>query len=72
ITIYGSDLLIHSADAPSMPPLLLLPLSMACDDSNGCVDIELYLGGAARECVYSHGASKSLLLGFMRIVPYIS
>ncbi|GJY03684.1 hypothetical protein Tco_0369624 [Tanacetum coccineum] len=54
ITIDGSDLLIHSADAPSMPPLLSLPLSMACDDSDGC---------AARECVYSHGASKSLLPG---------
>ncbi|GJZ99384.1 probable serine/threonine-protein kinase [Tanacetum coccineum] len=24
-------------DAPSMPPLLSLPLSMACDDSDGCV-----------------------------------
>ncbi|GKD66301.1 retrovirus-related pol polyprotein from transposon TNT 1-94 [Tanacetum coccineum] len=36
ITIYGSDLLIHSADTPSIPPLLSLPLSMACDDSDGC------------------------------------
>ncbi|GKA51912.1 ribonuclease H-like domain-containing protein [Tanacetum coccineum] len=35
ITIYGSHLLILSAYAPSMPPLLSLPLSMACDDSDG-------------------------------------
>ncbi|GJX72169.1 hypothetical protein Tco_0309340 [Tanacetum coccineum] len=34
---YGSDLLILSAYAPSMPPLLSLLLSMACDDSDGCV-----------------------------------
>ncbi|GKB98910.1 hypothetical protein Tco_0985047, partial [Tanacetum coccineum] len=34
ITIYGSDLLILSAYAPSMPPLLSLPLSIACDDSD--------------------------------------
>nr|GEY33813.1 hypothetical protein [Tanacetum cinerariifolium] len=32
ITIYGSDLLILSAYALSMSPLLLLPLSMACDN----------------------------------------
>ncbi|GJX53821.1 gamma-glutamyl peptidase 5-like protein [Tanacetum coccineum] len=32
---YGSDLLILSAYAPSMPPLLSLLLSMACDDSDG-------------------------------------
>ncbi|GJV22731.1 hypothetical protein Tco_1375426 [Tanacetum coccineum] len=37
ITIYGSDLLILLAYAPSMPPLLSLSLSMACDDSDGCV-----------------------------------
>ncbi|GJV84738.1 hypothetical protein Tco_1524636 [Tanacetum coccineum] len=36
VTIYGSDLLILSAYAPSMSPLLSLPLSMACDDSDGC------------------------------------
>ncbi|GKA22501.1 nodal modulator 1 [Tanacetum coccineum] len=35
VTIYGSDLLILSDYAPSMPPLLSLPLSMACDDSDG-------------------------------------
>ncbi|GKB64383.1 hypothetical protein Tco_0920569 [Tanacetum coccineum] len=35
ITIYGSDLLILLAYAPSMPPLLSLPLHMACDDSDG-------------------------------------
>ncbi|GJZ81830.1 hypothetical protein Tco_0646824, partial [Tanacetum coccineum] len=35
ITIYGSDLLILSGNAPSMPPLLSLSLSMACDDSDG-------------------------------------
>ncbi|GJZ05880.1 hypothetical protein Tco_0539673 [Tanacetum coccineum] len=34
---YGSSLLILLAYAPSMPPLLSLPLSMACDDSDGCV-----------------------------------
>nr|GEV78793.1 hypothetical protein [Tanacetum cinerariifolium] len=34
---YGSDLLILSAYAHSMPPLLSLLLSMACDDSDGCV-----------------------------------
>ncbi|GKA75657.1 hypothetical protein Tco_0782035, partial [Tanacetum coccineum] len=41
ITISGSELLILSAYAPSMPPLLSLPLSMACDDSDGhnCGDI---------------------------------
>ncbi|GJR15388.1 hypothetical protein Tco_0798040 [Tanacetum coccineum] len=32
---YGSVLLIFSAYAPSMPPLLSLLLSMACDDSDG-------------------------------------
>ncbi|GKD92069.1 hypothetical protein Tco_1371906 [Tanacetum coccineum] len=37
VTIYGSDLLILLAYAPSMPSLLSLPLSMACDDSDGCV-----------------------------------
>ncbi|GJT97631.1 GDP-L-galactose phosphorylase 1 [Tanacetum coccineum] len=31
----GSEFLILSAYAPSMPPLLLLPLFMACDDSDG-------------------------------------
>ncbi|GKB98452.1 hypothetical protein Tco_0984589 [Tanacetum coccineum] len=36
ITIYGFDLLILLAYAPSMPPLFSLPLSMACDDSDGC------------------------------------
>ncbi|GJS80005.1 hypothetical protein Tco_0729886 [Tanacetum coccineum] len=36
ITIYGFDLLMLLAYAPSMPPLFSLPLSMACDDSNGC------------------------------------
>ncbi|GJY29356.1 hypothetical protein Tco_0405123 [Tanacetum coccineum] len=40
VMIYGSDLLILLAYAPSMPPLLLLPLSMACDDSDGCVRTE--------------------------------
>ncbi|GJX03146.1 hypothetical protein Tco_0189062, partial [Tanacetum coccineum] len=35
ITIYGSGLLILSAYAPSLPPLFLLPLLMACDDSDG-------------------------------------
>ncbi|GJU00963.1 hypothetical protein Tco_1111301 [Tanacetum coccineum] len=35
VTIYGSDLLILLAYAPSMSPLLSLPLSMACDDSDG-------------------------------------
>ncbi|GKC01144.1 hypothetical protein Tco_0987280 [Tanacetum coccineum] len=35
ITIYGSDLLLLSAYAPSMPPLFSLPLSMARDDSDG-------------------------------------
>ncbi|GJT88926.1 hypothetical protein Tco_1070643, partial [Tanacetum coccineum] len=34
VTIYGSDLLILSDYAPSMPPLLLLLLSMAYDDSD--------------------------------------
>ncbi|GJX67691.1 hypothetical protein Tco_0303418 [Tanacetum coccineum] len=28
-------------DAPSMPPLLSLPLSMACDDSDGCAMMNL-------------------------------
>ncbi|GKE70061.1 hypothetical protein Tco_1528133 [Tanacetum coccineum] len=37
ITIYGSDLLRLSAYAPLMPPFLSLPLSRACDDSDGCV-----------------------------------
>nr|GEY40888.1 hypothetical protein [Tanacetum cinerariifolium] len=37
ITIYGSHLLILSAYAPLTPPLISLPLSMACDDSDGCV-----------------------------------
>ncbi|GKA56445.1 hypothetical protein Tco_0755517 [Tanacetum coccineum] len=35
ITIYGSGLLILSAYAPSLPPLLLLPFLMACGDSDG-------------------------------------
>ncbi|GKD34093.1 hypothetical protein Tco_1249602 [Tanacetum coccineum] len=35
IMIYGSHLLILSAYAPSMPPLISLPLSMACDNSDG-------------------------------------
>ncbi|GKA47942.1 hypothetical protein Tco_0740900 [Tanacetum coccineum] len=34
---YGSSLLILLAYVPSMPPLLSMPLSMACDDSDGCV-----------------------------------
>ncbi|GJT18018.1 hypothetical protein Tco_0876724 [Tanacetum coccineum] len=58
ITMYGSDLLLLSAYAPSMPPLLSLPLSMARDE------IEPYLGGATRECVCSHDGSKSHLPGF--------
>ncbi|GKB27908.1 reverse transcriptase domain-containing protein [Tanacetum coccineum] len=37
IAIYGSDLIILLTYAPSMPPLRSLPLSMACDDSDGCV-----------------------------------
>nr|GEV14581.1 RNA-directed DNA polymerase, eukaryota, reverse transcriptase zinc-binding domain protein [Tanacetum cinerariifolium] len=41
IMIYGSGLLILSAYAPSMPPLLSLPLSMACDDSDKCVTMVL-------------------------------
>nr|GEX50549.1 leaf rust 10 disease-resistance locus receptor-like protein kinase-like 1.4 [Tanacetum cinerariifolium] len=49
--IYGSHLLILLAYAPSMPPLLLLPLSMACDESDR----------TARERVCSHGGLKSLL-----------
>ncbi|GJV70896.1 prohibitin 1, partial [Tanacetum coccineum] len=36
ITIYGFDLLMLLAYAHSMPPLFSLPLSMACDDSDGC------------------------------------
>nr|GEU56933.1 hypothetical protein [Tanacetum cinerariifolium] len=35
ITIYGSDLLILSSYAPSMPPLLLLSLFIVCGDSDG-------------------------------------
>ncbi|GJU51212.1 zeta toxin domain [Tanacetum coccineum] len=35
IMIYGSEFLILSAYAPSMPPLLSLPLFMACADSDG-------------------------------------
>nr|GEW66236.1 hypothetical protein [Tanacetum cinerariifolium] len=38
---YGSDLLIFSAHAPSMPPLLSLLISMACDDSDGCMEMIL-------------------------------
>ncbi|GJV32140.1 hypothetical protein Tco_1392540 [Tanacetum coccineum] len=38
VTIYGSDLLILLAYAPSMTPLLSLPLPMACDDSDGLND----------------------------------
>ncbi|GKB45882.1 hypothetical protein Tco_0896635 [Tanacetum coccineum] len=52
---YGSDLLILLAYAPSMPPLISLLLSMACDDSDS---------GAARKRVCSHGGSKSLLPEF--------
>ncbi|GKA89006.1 hypothetical protein Tco_0810818 [Tanacetum coccineum] len=37
VTVYGSDLLILSAYAPSMPPLLSLPLSIVYDNSDGCV-----------------------------------
>nr|GEX16716.1 hypothetical protein [Tanacetum cinerariifolium] len=37
MSIYGSSLLILSAYASSMPPVLSLPLYMACDDSDGCV-----------------------------------
>nr|GEW58855.1 hypothetical protein [Tanacetum cinerariifolium] len=40
ITIYGSDFLILLAYAPSMPLILSLPLSMACDDSDGCVTMQ--------------------------------
>ncbi|GJY81632.1 ribonuclease H-like domain-containing protein [Tanacetum coccineum] len=69
ITIYGSHLLILLAYAPSMPPLLLLPLSMACDDSDGATLLDSqpwcifdqflfheksYLGRAARARVCSH------------------
>ncbi|GJW01263.1 hypothetical protein Tco_1556514 [Tanacetum coccineum] len=43
LTIYGSDLLILLAYAPSMPPLLSLPLSMACDDSDGCGCLALFV-----------------------------
>ncbi|GKE10387.1 hypothetical protein Tco_1413938, partial [Tanacetum coccineum] len=39
ITMYGSDLLLLSAYAHSMPPLLSLPLSMPRDDSDGCATI---------------------------------
>ncbi|GKB45788.1 hypothetical protein Tco_0896541, partial [Tanacetum coccineum] len=41
IKIYGSHLLILSAYAPSMSPLLSLPLSMACNDSDGCVTMAI-------------------------------
>ncbi|GJR19536.1 hypothetical protein Tco_0968063, partial [Tanacetum coccineum] len=37
ISSYGSSLLILSAYASSMPPVLSLPLYMACDDSDGCM-----------------------------------
>nr|GEV72605.1 putative ADP-ribosylation factor [Tanacetum cinerariifolium] len=40
--IYGSDLVILSAYAPLMPPLLSLLLSMACDDSDGCVTVTIH------------------------------
>nr|GEY79687.1 retrovirus-related Pol polyprotein from transposon TNT 1-94 [Tanacetum cinerariifolium] len=54
---YGYDLLIFSAYAPSMPPLISLLLSMACNDIDGLigcktsqqVEIESYLGGVARK-----------------------
>nr|GEW70759.1 hypothetical protein [Tanacetum cinerariifolium] len=41
ITIYGSELLIHSDYAPSMSPLLSLSLSMACKDSQGCLTMAM-------------------------------
>ncbi|GJY83821.1 hypothetical protein Tco_0497197 [Tanacetum coccineum] len=34
---YGSSLLILSANASLMPPILSLSLYMACDDSDGCM-----------------------------------
>ncbi|GJS28641.1 hypothetical protein Tco_0489261 [Tanacetum coccineum] len=34
----------------SMPPILLLPLSVACDDSNGCVTIAMAKGEIYVEC----------------------
>ncbi|GJZ69437.1 pyridoxal phosphate-dependent transferase [Tanacetum coccineum] len=61
ITMYGSDLLIHSADAPSMPPLLSLPLSMACDDSDGC--IRELLTPRNDHCVISFGIVAAIVSG---------
>ncbi|GKD64849.1 hypothetical protein Tco_1306957 [Tanacetum coccineum] len=34
----------------SMPPILLLPLSVACDDSDGCVTIAMAKGEIYVEC----------------------
>ncbi|GJZ05396.1 hypothetical protein Tco_0538671 [Tanacetum coccineum] len=59
-TIYGSDLLILSDYAPSMPPLLSLPLSMACDDSDGCVTMVI---------VTIYGSDLLILLAYAPSMP---
>ncbi|GJU54722.1 hypothetical protein Tco_1228436 [Tanacetum coccineum] len=43
IAIYSSELLILSAHASSIPPLLSLPLSMACDDRDGPLAAGLFV-----------------------------
>ncbi|GJV58865.1 hypothetical protein Tco_1464965 [Tanacetum coccineum] len=50
---YGSGLLILLPYAPSMPPMLSLTLSMACDDSDGCAMMTSITNG-----VFFHGVPK--------------
>ncbi|GKC17227.1 hypothetical protein Tco_1014009, partial [Tanacetum coccineum] len=67
ITIYGSHLLILSAYAPSMSPLLSLPLSMACDDSDGCVTKHenVFAAMAARSLFYPGSPAELLRLALL-------
>ncbi|GKA87528.1 EEIG1/EHBP1 N-terminal domain-containing protein, partial [Tanacetum coccineum] len=60
ITIYGSHLLILSAYAPSMPPLISLPLSMACHDSDGHGGLKSLLKNPVRAFI----AFKAVILPF--------
>ncbi|GJR49106.1 hypothetical protein Tco_1317209 [Tanacetum coccineum] len=70
ITIYGSHLLILSAYAPSMPPLLSLPLSMACDDSDGCHD-NVFAAMAAQSLFYPGANSFYTSQAMVQFKPFL-
>ncbi|GKC77104.1 hypothetical protein Tco_1127878 [Tanacetum coccineum] len=86
ITIYGSDLLILSAYAPSMSSLLSLPLSTACDYSDGCVTMVIaskalkqanrlklsrILAGQHENVFAAMAAGSLFYLGFMRTMNMV-